>query len=149
MLGQLLILSLTRLKLEATIRSLDPKIRNQLKEDLKKAFQLTRTFGGEYQLHITQGFPSIENNPELVKLLREVAHDFLPPERILDGGLGMGAEDFVVFSSKIPGTFFYLGAGLDPPMVHHSPNFDINDSVLYLGTAILAEAAIRFLKSQI
>jgi amidohydrolase len=136
-------------EVEGTIRSLDPKIRAQLKEYLEKVFQLTRTFGGDYQLNVTEGYLSIENKPELVKLLREVATEFLPSEKILEGGLGMGAEDFAVFSSTIPGAFFYLGAGLDPPRVHHSPEFDIDDSILYLGTSILAETAIRFLKSQI
>ena len=118
-----------------------------MKKDLEKVFQLSRSFGGNYKLKIVEGYPSIENNPGLVQLLREVANEFLSPEKISDGGLGMGAEDFAIFSNAIPGAFYYLGTALDPPRVHHAPDFDIDDSVLYLGTAILAESAVRYLKT--
>lgn len=137
-----------KVKVGGTIRSLDPKIRTQLQKDLEKAFQLSRSFGGNYKLRIIEGYPSIENDPQLVQLLRDVATDFLPPKKISDGGLeGMGAEDFAVFSSLIPGAFYYLGTALEPPRVHHAPDFDIDDSVLYIGTAIIAETALRFLKN--
>ncbi len=136
-------------KVSGTIRSLDPKIRTQLQKDLTKAFQLSRSFGGNYKLKITEGYPSIENNPKLVRLLREVAADFLPSEKISDGGLGMGAEDFAVFSSLVPGVFYYLGTALDPPRLHHGPDFDIDDSVLYIGTGIMAETALRYLQNPI
>lgn len=137
----------SKVQVAGTIRSLNSEIRSQLKKDLKRVFQLSHQFGGSYKLKITEGYPSIENNTKLVKLLRNVAYDLLTPEKVLDGGLGMGAEDFSVFSSTIPGAFFYLGAALNPPRMHHAPDFDIDDSILYLGTAILAEATIRFLKN--
>jgi amidohydrolase len=57
----------------------------------------------------------------------------------------MGAEDFADFLQYIPGAFYYLGAALKPFTTHHSPDFDIDDSVLYIGTAIMAEVAVRFL----
>jgi amidohydrolase len=137
----------SKVQVSGTIRSLNPEVRSKLKKDLEKAFQLSRQFGGNYKLKITEGYHSIDNNTKLVKLLRKVAHEFLTPEKVLDGGLGMGAEDFSVFSSAIPGAFFYLGAALDPPRMHHAPDFDIDDSVLYLGTAIMAESAIQFLEN--
>jgi amidohydrolase len=136
-----------KVKLSGTIRSLNPEIRTQLKKDLEKAFQLSRNFGGNYKLKIIEGYPSINNNDSLVKLLREVASDFLQSDKVLEGGLGMGAEDFSVYLRNIPGAFFYLGTALDQPRMHHAPDFDINDSVLYLGTALIAETAVRFLKN--
>ena len=139
----------SKVTVAGTIRSLDPKIRTQLKKDLEKAFQLSRSFGGNYKLKIVEGYPSIENDPGLVQLLREVANEFLPSEKISDGGLGMGAEDFAIFSNTIPGAFYNLGVASDPPRMHHAPDFDIDDSVLYLGTAILAESAVRYLKKQL
>ncbi len=137
----------SKVELAGTIRSLDPDIRTQLKEDLEKAFQLASHFGGKYELRIVEGFRSIDNNSKLVKLLQDVALKFLPPEKVVTGGLGMGAEDFSVFLNSIPGAYFYLGTALNPPRKHHAPDFDINDSVLYLGTAIMAEAAIQLLKN--
>ncbi len=82
----------------------------------------------------------------MVELLQEVASDFLPVEKIVEGGLGMGAEDFSVFLGAIPGAFYYLGAQLNPKSTHHAPDFDIDDSVLHIGTALMAETALRFLQ---
>ncbi|WP_455142268.1 M20 metallopeptidase family protein [Candidatus Hodarchaeum mangrovi] len=135
--------------LSGTIRSLSSKVRKQLHEDLESAFQISQAFKGNYELKIIQGYPSINNDLDLVKLLQEVAKNIFPPEDILLGGLGMGAEDFAVYSESIPGAMFYLGTALTPPRVHHSPNFDIDDSVLYLGTAIMAETVLRYLNIQI
>ncbi len=115
--------------------------------DLENAFKSVESFGGSYQLNIMKGSPSIDNDTNLVALLQQVAADFLPKEKILTGGLGMGAEDFSEFMEMIPGAYFYLGVGLKPPRMHHASNFDLDESVLYLGTAILAEAALRYLKN--
>lgn len=134
-------------KLEGTIRSLNSDIRKQIKLDLEKAFKSVESFGGSYQLDIMEGSPSIDNDTSLVALLQQVAADFLPKEKILTGGLGMGAEDFSEFMELVPGAYSYLGVGLNPPRMHHASDFDLDESVLYLGTAILAEAALRFLNN--
>jgi len=47
----------------------------------------------------------------------------------------------------VPGAFYYLGVGLEPPREHHASDFDLDESVLYLGTALLAETALRYLKN--
>ena len=135
--------------LSGTIRSLSPQVRKQLHQDLERAFKISRSFKGDYELKIIPGYPSINNDSNLVELLQTVAKGIFPPENILEGGLGMGAEDFAVFSESIPGAMYYLGAALIPPRVHHSPDFDIDDSVLYLGTAMMAETVLRYLKVQI
>ncbi len=134
--------------LEGTIRSLNPEVRNILHSELAKIFKSVETVGGSYELEFMRGSPSINNDSALVDLLQQVARDFLPEQKILDGGLGMGAEDFADFLQFVPGAFFYLGTALKPFRTHHSSDFDIDDSVLYLGTAIMAEAALRFLSKK-
>jgi amidohydrolase len=48
-----------------------------------------------------------------------------------------------------PGMMFNLGAQLDEVYRgHHSPTFDIDENVMPLGAAILAEAACRLLKNK-
>jgi len=135
-------------KLEGTIRSLNPEIRKQIKLNLEKAFQSVESFGGSYQLDIMEGSSSIDNDTDLVALLQQVASDFLPKDKILTGGLGMGAEDFADFMAIVPGAFYYLGVGLESPKEHHASDFDLDESVLYLGTALLTETALRYLKSK-
>jgi amidohydrolase len=134
--------------LEGTIRSLNPEIRSQLHSELENVFKSVETFGGTYEFELIKGSPSIDNDSGLVDLLQQVASDFLPEKQVLEGGLGMGAEDFSDFLQHVPGAFYYLGAALKPFKTHHAPDFDIDDSVLYIGTAIMAEAAIRFLSGR-
>jgi metal-dependent amidase/aminoacylase/carboxypeptidase family protein len=58
----------------------------------------------------------------------------------------MGAEDFSYMARAKPATFFNLGAKKDNiPRPHHNPIFDIDESTLPIGAALLAEAARRFL----
>lgn len=63
----------------------------------------------------------------------------------------MGSEDFGVYLQNIPGAIFHLGTALenDSHRIHHNPKFDIDDSILYIGSAILAEASVRWIKANI
>jgi amidohydrolase len=71
------------------------------------------------------------------------AHALIDPEPI------MGAEDFSYMTRKAPGAMFMLGAkmdNLDRP--HHTPVFDIDESVMPYGAAVLADAACRLLRQK-
>ncbi len=52
----------SKVELTGTIRSLNPSVRAQLKKELERVFQLSRNFGGNYRLKITEGYPSMDNN---------------------------------------------------------------------------------------
>jgi amidohydrolase len=58
----------------------------------------------------------------------------------------MGAEDFAYMTQKTKGAMFMLGAATADGVArfHHTETFDIDESVLPLGTAVLAETARRF-----
>ena len=61
----------------------------------------------------------------------------------------LGAEDFGEFMKHAPGAMFTLGTqkeGHEEYLLHH-PKFDIDERALPIGTAMLAEAAKRFLQS--
>jgi len=134
--------------LMGTIRSFDTEVREQLSEELEKAFALTRAFGGDYTLSIENGFPSMHNDPEVVEIIRKTASEILGEDKVASSEAEMGAEDFSYMSQLAPGAMFWLGVNIDDtPRPAHSPTFDINEDGLPIGTALLAEAACRFLKS--
>ncbi len=59
----------------------------------------------------------------------------------------MGNEDFSCFLRQVPGTYFFLGShnsrkGIIHP--HHHPKFDIDEDVLWLGSAVFAQAVFDF-----
>ncbi|MCB0099333.1 MAG: hypothetical protein KDE46_26555, partial [Caldilineaceae bacterium] len=62
-----------------------------------------------------------------------------------------GGEDFSAVLARVPGNFFFLGAanaaqGITYP--HHNPRFDIDESCLPDGVAILCDAAVRILRGE-
>ena len=129
-----------------TIRSFDTAVREQLSEELEKAFALTRAFGGNYTLTIEKGFPSMYNDPEVVELICQAASEMLGEDKVAPSYAEMGAEDFSYMSQLAPGAMFWLGVNIDDtPRPAHSPTFDINEDALPIGAALLAEVACRLL----
>jgi amidohydrolase len=132
--------------LAGTIRSFEPDVRDQLHSDLERCFSITRAFGGDYKLQILKGYPTTVNDAKMTEFVRSMATDLLGTSRVKEAKLQMGAEDFSYMAQAKPGSFFYLGAKKDDiNRPHHNPAFDIDESVLPTGAALLAEAARKYL----
>ena len=51
-------------------------------------------------------------------------------------------EDMALYLERLPGTFFFLGGGEGAP--HHHPQFDLDEEVLWRGTALFVRFALDF-----
>jgi amidohydrolase len=135
-------------ELMGTIRSFDTDVREQLWEELEKAFAVSRAYGGDYTLTIERGFPSMYNDPEVSEIIRQAAEEILGKDKVSPAEAQMGAEDFSYMSQLAPGAMFSLGAKIDEShRPAHSPTFDINEDALPIGAALLAEVACRLLNA--
>ena len=61
----------------------------------------------------------------------------------------MAGEDFAYFARAVPSAIFKLGCrnekeGITAPI--HNPRFNIDEGCLSVGTAVLTDFALRFLK---
>ena len=132
--------------LKGTIRSFDTGVREQLWHEVECALKLSVELGGSYELKIIKGYPAMDNDPEVNQWFRAVADDLAGSQTIQDLAFGMGAEDFAYMTQKSRGAMFMLGAAIPDGIErnHHTAGFDIDESVLPLGAAILAETARRF-----
>jgi amidohydrolase len=137
--------------LQGTIRSYHDDIREQLHAELEQAFKLTEVMGGRYELTIHKGYPALYNDIQVNNWMRDVANDLLDASQIIDQEFGMGAEDFAYMAREAKGAMFMLGAGIDDGIArhHHTDIFDIDESVLPIGSAILAETARRFVTGKL
>lgn len=132
--------------LEGTLRSFDGGVRQQLVQDVERAFQIVRAFGGDYDLRIERGYPPLVNHPAAVGWLRQVSGDLLGESAVSEGNVSMGAEDFAFMTQRAPGAMFALGVkppGGEPRYLH-TPTFDLDEDALPIGAAILAETALRY-----
>lgn len=134
-------------KLTGTIRSFSQETRELLHRELENAFRITHAFGGNYKLAIQEGYPVTVNDPEMARFVQRMASDLLGKDKVKEASVETGAEDFSFMAQAVPGAFFYLGAKLDEvDRQHHAPDFDIDESVLPTGAALMAESARRYLQ---
>lgn len=133
-------------KINGTIRSFDEETRQKLWDELDRAMSVARALGGDYTLSIRRGYPAMYNDPGVSDLIEQVTIDLFGEEHLYSEETGMGAEDFSYMTRLAPGAMFNLGAKLDSVnRPHHSPIFDLDESVLHIGAAMLAETARRLL----
>lgn len=136
-----------RVEFSGTIRFLSKKVQKKLHEEIERAFEVAKTMGGDYELKIVEGYPPMQNDPAIVKLLEETAAELIGEEHIKEPEPEMGAEDFGFFMEDAPGAMFFLGCKMpDFERRHHDPQFDVNEECFPIGAAVFTQAAIRYLK---
>jgi amidohydrolase len=132
-----------------TIRTFEPETRQMLFAEFERACGVARALGGDFELEITSGYIPVINDAAMTNLVRQVGADLIGTENVEESPLEMGGEDFSYLAEEAPGAFFWLGGAFSdgPKRRHHHPQFDIDERCLPIGAAILAETAIRYLRS--
>ncbi|MDO9508568.1 MAG: M20 family metallopeptidase [Thermovirgaceae bacterium] len=131
-----------------TLRSLDPETRALLKERIKAICEdVAHAMRGHAVVEFTYGPPPLINNKVMTEKVKQVAVDLLGKDAVLEvPEPTMGGEDMAFFMEKVPGTFFFhpsgFGEGKDNP--HHHPGFDINEDVLWVGSAVMSHFALTW-----
>lgn len=137
--------------IQGTIRSYHDDVREQLWAEVENAFKLSEQMGGSYEFELAKGYPAMFNNEQVNEWMRDVAKEMGEETAVLNTEFGMGAEDFAYMTREAKGAMFMLGAAIDDGVTrhHHTDIFDIDESVLPVGAAILAETARRFVTGKI
>ncbi|MGD2215776.1 MAG: amidohydrolase [Gemmatimonadales bacterium] len=136
----------SEVRLGGTLRYFDTDVRRTLHEELKRAFAVADAMGGEGRIEIRAGYPPMVNDARLTDIVGSAAHSLVGDDGLAAADLIMGAEDFAFLAREAPGCFFWLGAGIEGDQRrHHSPRFDIDESCLPRGAAVLAAAARKVL----
>ncbi|MEM7798762.1 MAG: M20 family metallopeptidase [Chloroflexota bacterium] len=135
--------------LNGTIRSHKTEIRERLWAEIERAFSLVEGMGGRYELDIIRGYPPLINSSKVNQWMKSAALDLYGEDQVVDEPMGMAGEDFAYMANKAPGAMFSLGAMIEGGGGHHTPLFDIDEEVLPIGSAVLAETARRFVMGEI
>ena len=138
-----------RVSMTGTIRTFEPETRRALIAEMERACGVARALGGDFELTVIPGYIPVVNDPAVTALVRQVAADMLGAENVSEAPLEMGGEDFSYFAEKAPGSFFYIGGAFpgQPVRLHHHPRFDVDERCLPIGAALLAEIALRYLRT--
>jgi len=137
-------------KLTGTLRFTETSVQKQIHEEIKRAFEISKTLGGDYKLRFVIGSPPMINEEKVSEMIGVVGRDLLGAENVSNGEKTLGAEDFGSFLDHAPGAMFSLGVqkkGHEDYLLHH-PKFDLDERALPIGTAVLVETTLRFLREE-
>ena len=133
--------------LQGTLRSFAEDVRELLKRRAAEVIeQAARTHGCRSEFDLESGYPATVNDPEAVELVRRVAAPVFGAANVHEPRPMAPAEDFSYFLNERPGAFVLVGAGNEPRGItapHHSPAFDIDESVLPRGAELLSRIALE------
>ena len=129
-------------KLKGTFRAMDEEWRFKAHELIKQySNSIVQGMGGELELLIDVGYPSVYNHEQLNEVAREKAIEFIGSENVEETEKRMGAEDFGYYSQEIPGCFFRLGVMNERKGITsgvHTPTFNIDESAIETGMGFMA-----------
>jgi len=99
---------------------------------------------------LSGGYPAVVNDSALAELVRLVAARLVGEDAVHPMEPDPGSEDFSYFLQKAPGCYFLLGVHKPgaPRCFLHSPHFDMDESALPLGAAMLAQSALDYLEQR-
>ncbi|UCG04542.1 MAG: amidohydrolase [Candidatus Heimdallarchaeota archaeon] len=127
--------------LKGTFRTMDPEVRDHIIKRMKEIVEgYTKAWRceGNVELGIVAAYPPVLNDPQTVDELTEILQEL---DTVTTMEPTMGGEDFAFYLEKTKGAFMGLGIyneekGITSP--HHHPKFDVDESILWKGTAIHA-----------
>ena len=128
--------------MKGTFRSVDEEWRFKAHELIRKiSTDLVHSMGGQIDLTIDVGYPSVYNNEKLNSVAKQKAGEFMGQENVEETEKRMGAEDFGYYSQLIPGCFYRLGVmnaekGITSGV--HTPTFNIDENAIEIGMGMMA-----------
>ncbi len=137
-------------ELDITLRSASDTVRKQIIQEVENALSIAKALGGDYEIDIRHGYPALYNSPKVASWIRETATELIGEDNVVTGEMVMGGEDFSYMANASQGAMMRLGVwekGGPQRFLHH-PEFDMDEAAMPIGTAILAETALRFVKGQ-
>src|SRR5687768_10230624 len=129
-------------KLKGTFRAMDEEWRFKAHELIRNlSTHLVNSMGGEIDLLIDIGYPSVYNHEALNEIAKEKAKDFIGATNVEITEKRMGAEDFGYYTQQIPGCFYRLGVmntakGIISGV--HTHTFNIDESAIETGMGMMA-----------
>jgi hippurate hydrolase len=132
-------------RISGTIRATSPAARELLTSELRRIAEAqAATYGVTATVTLKGGTPPIVNPEQPVAWAREAVTAVLGADALVPlGTTNMGGEDFAVYMQSIPGCFMRIGAREPGGKViaAHSPGYYAAEEALFIGAAVLAEAA--------
>jgi amidohydrolase len=135
-----------RATLRGTLRAFSDATRDTLRRRLREVLEATAAAAGcTVELALHEGYPPVVNDAEATRAAMRAARAVFGEDAVHEPAPLAIAEDFAYFLRARPGAFVLVGAGNAERGIvapHHSPAFDVDESVLPRGAELLARLAL-------
>jgi len=133
--------------IEGTFRTFDETWRaDAIQRITTLAKAITQGMGGDCEITVTPGCPSLHNASELTKRSIKQAQSFLGEENVeMIPNLVMGSEDFAFYSQEVDACFWGLGVRNEAKNIVsnvHTPTFDIDEDAMEVGVGLTTWLAL-------
>ena len=134
--------------IQGTLRTFDAELRQHLLARIAQvADGIAGTMRGSSEFRHDSGTPPTVNDPAIASLVSEAAVAVVGKDAVVPLEPLMVGEDFAYFLEARPGCFFLLGGAPEgPPVVHHTPEFRIDERCLPIGFQVMTAAVLRLLQ---
>lgn len=135
--------------LDGTVRTLKPETRVMIEDSMRKLLDaICLQSGATADIVYGHGYPALVNHEADAALIRKTAVSLFGEDEVVDvKNPAMPAEDFSFYLKEKEGCFVWLGTAKEgeTPWPLHNSRFDVDEDILWRGSALLAQTAIDYL----
>lgn len=130
-------------QISGTLKTYSAEMQKQAQEQIEK---VAKTFDSNSTVEFERCIEQTVSSAAVTNILNDAAIDLIGANNVLAIKRKSWNYQFTLLTEKVPGAMIYLGAELsNSRRIHQTATFDIDENCLPIGTAILAEAALRLL----
>ena len=135
--------------LEGTLRTFDRALRDRSLQRIDELAEgIARSMRGRAEFRLDSETIPVVNDPGVATLVSKAAAGVLGDGAVVQLDPLTVGEDFAYFLEARPGCFFLLGgAPTGPRVVHHTPDFRIDERCLLIGYRVMSAAVLALLAS--
>lgn len=134
-------------EMKGTTRTFDRDIWDTWQERMERIIKgVCEATGAKYELSYTRGYPPTVNHEALLEIVLRCASEVVGEENVFEPEPIMAGDDVAFFLEKVPGFFFFLGAGYKNAAPLHNSRFDFHEEILLNGVETYLRIAHALLK---
>ncbi|QPC47578.1 amidohydrolase [Mangrovibacillus cuniculi] len=134
-----------------TVRTFDKATQEHIIVEMERLLSgLCDGYGATYKFEYEKGYPAVVNHITETMHLEEQAVEIIGRKNVVHQEPIMGGEDFAYYTEKVPGSFFFVGAGnpaKGASYPHHHPKFDFDEEAMRVAAKVFLSTTVSYLEN--
>ncbi|MBD3306402.1 amidohydrolase [candidate division KSB3 bacterium] len=136
-------------QMSGTTRTFDRDIWESWEQRLRQIVGgLCDAMGASYALNYQRLYPPTVNDAWMADVVRRCAGHVVSPANVIEPEQTMTGEDMAFYLERVPGCFFFLGAGREGAAPLHNAHFDFNEAIMLSGVETYCRVALELLSGE-